>query len=796
MTLSDILTRFANVKGSAGQFTARCPTHDDKQNSLSISEGEKGIVMFCHAGCATEDIVAAVGLHMEELFNEKKFPPADRSGKREIEKVYSYVDLAGKLIHQTIRYKGKAFSQRRPDPNNHGKYIYNLKDITPILYNLSAIAEAETAGKPLYIVEGEKDADNLINLGFPATTSPMGAGKWKDSFSDYLIGADVMIVPDNDEAGKNHAEVVAKSLQGKAKSISICDLAKALPNFPDHGDVSDFINMVDASERETRLQQLFANATPYQPTHNNTWTELTPLDACEPLPSFPLEALPPATAEYINAVAETVQAPLEMAAACGLGVLQISCRGRYPVCLPSGHIETPSLYIAPVAAPSERKSGVISVTTKPLIEFESEYNKTHAAELNQNKSELKLLQGRIANAENQAVKAKEPEQRREAMDELQELNEDLAMFVVMELLRLFGADVTPEKLAAMLKSQGSVFALISAEGGGIFENIGRYSDKGGMEIYLNGFSGDRVCIDRKNSDSIVIDNPVLSIIAPCQPSVINDLFSDKQKSGRGLLSRILFVKCTSRVGTRKAISESMNERIASNFNNLCHTALATTSKGNLLFDGNSFKIYEEFFNDIEKRLTPEGDLAISPELSQWANKLPGQMARLAGLMHCVSAFEQGRDPLLSKISSQETNAAVELAKFFLAHAKNVYLEESEPESIRNAKYLWERIKSIKSSKIAKRELIRKTQGKTDFVLDESLTVLVERGYIRIERTNGGTPGRPGETIFINPETENLMTKLSKTPTNYLDILDNENPPIVLPFGFSELTDEEIGNLPF
>lgn len=210
------------------------------------------------------------------------------------------------------------------------------------------------------------------------------------------------------------------------------------------------------------------------------------------------------------------------------------------------------MYIAPIAPPSERKSGVIDLVVRPLIDFEIEYNRDHGGEFNQSRSELKLLQGRISNAEQTAIKAKKSDDQRVAEYELQELNAELAEFEAVEPLRLFGADVTPEKLAAMLKAQGGTFALVSAEGGGLFENIGRYSDKGGLEIYLNGYSGDRVCVDRKGSDSIVIDRPTLTIIAPCQPSVVVDLFADTQKAGRGLLSRILFVKCPSRVGSRKA----------------------------------------------------------------------------------------------------------------------------------------------------------------------------------------------------------------------------------------------------
>jgi hypothetical protein len=359
-------------------------------------------------------------------------------------------------------------------------------------------------------------------------------------------------------------------------------------------------------------------------------------------------------------------------------------------------------------------------------------------------------------------------------------------------------------LAGLLKAQGSVFALVSAEGGGLFENIGRYSDKGGLEIYLNGYSGDRIRVDRKNSDCIVIDRPTLSLLAPCQPSVITDLFADKQKAGRGLLSRILFVKCLSRVGARKPTSQYFDTRVSGNYRNLCYNMLSAGSGGDLVYDKDGFAVYCDFFNEIEPQLTPDiGELS---NIAEWAGKLHGQMTRIAGLIHCINAYERGQDPIAIGINESEAKAAVILARYFLAHAKAVYMEQSEPPEISDARYLWGRIKSIKSLKIAKRDLIRKVQGKQDFNLDSSLDTLVERGYIRIRRSESGKAGRPSETILINPIVEtivNILTKLTLSPEN-ADLVNKVNKfttTLTIPLtpeaaGFRQIPDSETGDLPF
>lgn len=123
---------------------------------------------------------------------------------------------------------------------------------------------------------------------------------------------------------------------------------------------------------------------------SDSWPELVPFEQCETLPPFPLDALHPATREFVYAASEMVQAPVDMVGACVLGTLQVACRGRYPVRLPNGHVERPCFYIVPIAPPSERKSGVIYVGTRPLVEYEIEYNQAHGGEVNQSSRRLKI----------------------------------------------------------------------------------------------------------------------------------------------------------------------------------------------------------------------------------------------------------------------------------------------------------------------------------------------------------------------------------------------------------------------
>lgn len=160
-------------------------------------------------------------------------PPRKRGT---FDKSYPYVDEAGRLVFEAVRWKDpKGFSQRRPD--GKGKWAYNLAGIKPFLYRLPELIEADPAAL-VVVVEGEKDVDRLRSLGFVSTCNPMGAGKWRAEYASDLKGRRVAILPDNDKAGRDHAQDVSRSLVGVAAEVKVVEL----PGLPEKGDVSDFLD--------------------------------------------------------------------------------------------------------------------------------------------------------------------------------------------------------------------------------------------------------------------------------------------------------------------------------------------------------------------------------------------------------------------------------------------------------------------------------------------------------------------------------------------------------------------------
>jgi len=159
-------------------------------------------------------------------------------GFPKIVKTYDYRDEIGELLFQVVRFEPKDFRQRRPGGCG---WIWKLGDARRVLYLLPELVKAVAAGQTIYIPEGEKDVDNLRAIGLAATTNPGGIKKWRAEYSEYLRGADIVVLPDNHAEGREHGDQVVASLHGIAKRIRILDIGKHWGGCPDKGDISDWI---------------------------------------------------------------------------------------------------------------------------------------------------------------------------------------------------------------------------------------------------------------------------------------------------------------------------------------------------------------------------------------------------------------------------------------------------------------------------------------------------------------------------------------------------------------------------
>jgi DNA primase len=135
-----------------------------------------------------------------------------------------------------MRMRKKTFRQRRPDPGHSGSWIWDADGVSVLPYRLPALIAAVANEQMIVIVEGEGKADLLWSWNVPATCCAGGAKKWRAEHTEFLRGADVVILPDNDVVGRKHVDIVAASLQNVAASVRVLNL----PGLPPKGDIMDW----------------------------------------------------------------------------------------------------------------------------------------------------------------------------------------------------------------------------------------------------------------------------------------------------------------------------------------------------------------------------------------------------------------------------------------------------------------------------------------------------------------------------------------------------------------------------
>jgi putative DNA primase/helicase len=265
------------LRRSGHGHMALCCFHHESNPSLSVNL-QKGI-WKCHAcnigggildfeqrysSCDKQTALKNIA----EIVGQ---PQLYLSTGKEPEAIYSYVDANGIEVFQVVRYPGKRFTQRHR--KDDGTWEYKTSDLQMVPYHLDEIiCAAEVACS-----EGERDADSLRAIlrtqsgKFTATTSPRGAGKWKDSFAPFFTGKKVVIFQDNDAPGIAHALQVANSVYRYANGVKIvsCPDAKDVSDYLATHTAQDLIKLVKQTpvwKPEEPTQTLFVSATQFLET--------------------------------------------------------------------------------------------------------------------------------------------------------------------------------------------------------------------------------------------------------------------------------------------------------------------------------------------------------------------------------------------------------------------------------------------------------------------------------------------------------------------------------------------------
>ena len=236
-------SKLEQVKHNDNSIVAICPSHEDKNPSLTASLTSEKILVKCQAGCTFKEIVSALGMKQSQFFTPKEKTPSGKIVAR-----YSYEDKDGNTAYCVVRFEPKAFRPRRPD----GKWT--LDGVNRVPYRLPQMLNAIKEGKEIIILEGEKDCDNAEMIGLVATTFPGGAGKWREEYSKWFQDAKVICLPDNDLPGRKGMHFIASKISNFAKSVRWLEL----PNIHEKGDFSDWLSI--EGNDQAKFKELISNA--------------------------------------------------------------------------------------------------------------------------------------------------------------------------------------------------------------------------------------------------------------------------------------------------------------------------------------------------------------------------------------------------------------------------------------------------------------------------------------------------------------------------------------------------------
>ena len=260
MTAQEILTKhnIPYVATRKGKFTTTCSNCSG--GYLNVELKRDGVVWYCPA--------------CEKGGGEKYEKPNGKDRLGDPTAIYDYHNENGTLLFQVLKFEPlnapKKFLQRT-DPNQKK---WSIKGVRIVPYRLPELIKAVAANHIVFICEGEKDVETLRAHGVPATTNPMGAGKWWSSFNEFFRDADVVICGDNDQPGRDHVKLVAENLHGVAKRVRILELARFWSDIDESDDITDWFGRGGGAVEQ--LWKIVEQAK--QPSHKEGYMESkTPL---------------------------------------------------------------------------------------------------------------------------------------------------------------------------------------------------------------------------------------------------------------------------------------------------------------------------------------------------------------------------------------------------------------------------------------------------------------------------------------------------------------------------------------
>lgn len=482
-----------------------------------------------------------------------------------------------------------------------------------------------------------------------------------------------------------------------------------------------------------------------------------PLDNPKP-PALPDDIFDGWLGDFIDAVSLANETPPELAAAFALAAVSAVCQRRFRVRIEQGVFEPVNVWPLCALPPGNRKTAVMLAAAAPLARWEEQKAAELAPLIEQAKSERKTLEARITRLRGDASKANgENFDRLKA--ELAELEGELPE--VPSAPQLFAQDVTPEHTGTMLSDNGERLAIFSDEAGVFDVMAGRYSNGvPNLDVYLQSHAGSFVRVNRGSRPAVNLKHPALTIGISPQPDVLRGLTANKGFRGRGLLARFLYFVPPSRLGYRTGKTVPLPEHVVAAYQGAV-MALADVPAGRdgdreiphvLSLSPEALSLWRNFWHEVEVMMRDGGRLE---HVTDWGGKLPGAVARVAGLLHCAAYTSCVTE--VRTIEADTMGRAVRLGRFLIEHALVAFDAMGADAAMEAARDLWKAVEKNRQPRFTARDAwhpLRSKYKRMD-AAEPGFDVLIDHGYVaEPHQADDGTPrkrGRPPSRMFlVNP----------------------------------------------
>ena len=484
------------------------------------------------------------------------------------------------------------------------------------------------------------------------------------------------------------------------------------------------------------------------------WGPPRPLRPAPRDKGFPYDSFPPVVDAFVRGLANELQVPMALPGLLVLPALSVAAP-RATVEVRPGWVEPHLGVFVCVALPSgERKSPTFSRIFSPVVEWEQQRALELAPAIAGSRAIVEMKRKALA----RAMRKHDQEQVAALAEEVRVAEGQLVVAP-----RLMTGDSTAEALVELMASQRGRVASVSPEATLFDIVLGRHGKRPSLDVYLQGYSGEPIRVDRVLRDARGVDHPMLSIALTAQPSVLRELGQVPRLRGRGLLSRFFWSAPESLIGRRQVAPARVAAPVQEAYCDLVQALLSARAEQEeqgrealaLRLSSGAHDVLRQFERELEPRMDPLGG-DLSP-IADWAGKLAGGVARVAGLLHVARGAELLRD---LEIGEGVMTDAVILGEHFLDEAQTAFAVMGEPEPVTDGLlvlgYL-DRVVRRVGRTVSRRDLHQKARGRDVFRagnrFDAALEALVEHDYLRVdpgERPQGRVGRPPGPFYVVNP----------------------------------------------